>query len=136
MVRCICITCVLLCICSQSIAEELDKIKPGSDLVAARAILKKHGLEIASENSRLQLVARDPSRMLDFCRLDERTTLVCEYQKATNKLLSICAVIIPDSEPKSERCNYQLNLLEIRFGEDRTYWLKLKRNEGPKDRPQ
>jgi hypothetical protein len=73
------------------------------------------------------MIARDRSHELAFCGLDDATTLVMEYTRSTREIMAMSLVVVPEAEPKSKRCQYQLGVLELRFEERGIYWLKVQR---------
>lgn len=123
---------VLLCACSRALADTSDSIKPGTSLSAATETLKKFGYDADPAKHQLAMIATDPANELAFCPLDEDITLVMEYQKSTKNLVSLSVAVIPEHKPKSQRAQFNRAVLEVKFDEQGSFWLKLKRGADAK----
>jgi hypothetical protein len=122
-----CAAFFILYLCSPSLGETSDTIKPGISLAAAKATLNKFGCDADQLKVQLAMAAQDRSHDLYFCPLGDATTLVIEYQVATTKIVKMSAVTIPEHAPRTKSCRHQFRVLEAKFEDGGVYWLKLQR---------
>jgi hypothetical protein len=104
-------------------AAPADVIAPGIDVDAARAMLKRHGVD---QKYGLALRQRDENTTSDTWRIDDNVVVVLDYDKRTQKVTSLSAYFIPDYRP-TKGGDVVREVLEISFEKDGVYSIKLKR---------
>ncbi len=72
---------------SDNYAEEVIAI--GARWAQAKAVLTESGFEVDAKKYGLQLAAPDGGLELDFCRLDDETTLVVGVDRDTGKVAAL-----------------------------------------------
>ena len=114
---------LVLALSSPAFAE---KIAPGMEFKAVKAVLEKHGYEVNARKYGGAMAADDKNIALDFCPIDANIMLVVGYDRRDSAVMTLDLYFTPD-RPTSKTSSVVRRALEIDLEEGGAYTLKLKR---------